>query len=190
MMSFYSLLAGPEKVFFLSALAGGFAFLMLTILMFVTGGVDGDAGGFDGDAHSGDTDSSFKGLSLNGVAAFFMMFGLVGLASVREFGASTAVGALYGAVAGAAAMFTLKKLFDLFVGMQASGTLDVSNAVGVIGVVYLTLPERGTGQVELNVQGRRKVMSAASESGEVIPTEERVRVVSVEGNTLRVVRAD
>ena len=189
-MTFYSLLTGPEKVFFLSAVAGGFAFLMLTVLMFVTGGVDGDAGGFDGDAHSGDTDSSFKGLSLNGVAAFFMMFGLVGLAAVREFGASTAVGALFGGVAGATAMLTLKKLFDVFVGMQASGTLDASNAVGCIGVVYLTVPERGTGQVSLDVQGRRKVLDAASEAGESIATDERVRVVSVEGSVLRVVRAD
>lgn len=190
MNEFFVGLSSPERVYFLSAIGGGLAFVMLTALMFIGGGAEGDGGGMEADGGSADTDASFKALSLHGLSAFFMMFGLVALAAVREFDASQAVGGLYGAVAGVLAVMTLQRLFQLFIGLQEAGNLDPANAVGTTGVVYLGIPADGAGQVELTVQGRMKVMDAISAENEAIPTGSRVRVVALHGgNTLSVVRS-
>ncbi len=190
MTSLITSFSGAERVFFLTAFAGGLTFVVMTIMMFVGGGVDGDGQGMDADGLSGDADASFKALSLNGLAAFFMMFGLVSLAATREFGQSTATAALFGAVAGVAAVWTLKTLFSFFLGLEEDGNLKIDNAVGCMGTVYLGLPVEGAGQVELTVQGRLRVLDAVSVDAEAIETGSRVEVVAVEnGNRLRVKRA-
>ena len=184
MPEFIDTFSATERVFFLAAFTGGLTFIVMTILMFVGGGVD------EAEGISGDADASFKALSLNGISAFFMMFGLVGLAALREFDSNSAMAAIVGAIAGLAAVATLKKLFSLFQGLEESGNVKNDAAIGCIGTVYINLPEQGTGQVELTIQGRLRVMDAISTDSVAIETGQRVEVIGIEsGNTLRVKRA-
>src|SRR3970040_851782 len=83
-MSFFRHITPIEIFYWASAIVGGILFLFRTALLFIGGDIgdtDGDGDVFDGD---GDSDFSFKLLSLQGLTAFFMMFGLSGLAFVSS----------------------------------------------------------------------------------------------------------
>jgi membrane-bound ClpP family serine protease len=71
--------------------------------------------------------------------------------------------------------------------LQSSGTIDVQNAVGQEGTVYLTIPADGTGKAQVTVQDRLKVYEAVSEYGEEIPSGERIKVVKVVSGNILVV---
>jgi hypothetical protein len=59
--------------------------------------------------------------------------------------------------------------------------------VGQEGSVYLTIPEKDVGKVQLTVQGRLSVMDARATDGAALPTGTRVKVVRVvDGNILEV----
>ena len=81
MSAWFASLSSLQWVFALSAMVGGLLFFIQLILMFLTGGGDDVMDLEDGaDVDHADADTSFKLLSFQGMTAFFMMFGLVGLA--------------------------------------------------------------------------------------------------------------
>jgi hypothetical protein len=167
-----------DSVFFLCAVLGGGVFVIRTLLQLVGFGADTD------DLHH-DADAGFRILSLQGLSAFFMMFGLVGLALVREskIGEAPALG--IAALAGVGSMWLIGKLFGMMTKLQSSGTLNMQNAIGQSGTVYLTVPKSGRGKVEVVVQGRLGVFEATTHLGGDIATGARVRVVAIEsGDTL------
>lgn len=196
MFEWISSLGGLEKFYFGCAVLGGGLFLVQLALRF-TGIVDfdGDVDGVDFDAdaggeagHAGDTDVSFTFLSFQGLTSFFMMFGLVGLAMLRESGASAGLSVVAATVAGFATLLLMKQLFAMMGQLQSSGTIDLGNAIGKDGFVYLTIPQQGTGKVEVTFQGRKQVLDAMSDQPLEIATGEMVRVVRVEGAVLVVER--
>jgi hypothetical protein len=212
MLAFLPEMSGLETVFAGCAIVGGVLFILRVVLMFM--GADFDADGADGidgldgldgldgadgldaadadfDADVSDTDYSFKLLSLQGITAFFMMFGLVGWAMIGQ-SMFTPVHALAGAAAaGAGTIWLMKKIFEMALGLQASGNIKLKNAVGAEGTVYLTIRPGDTGQVQVNVQNHLKIFSAKCDSDEEIKTDEPVRVVRVmSGNILIVEKID
>ena len=100
-MEFLTDLTWIETVYWASALIRGILFVFRAALFFIAGDVDDLDGIVDGDADisHGETDLSFKLLSLQGLTAFFMMFGLTGLALVSG-GIATPITILGGAVVG------------------------------------------------------------------------------------------
>ncbi|HEY8241145.1 MAG TPA: hypothetical protein VIH35_06855, partial [Kiritimatiellia bacterium] len=139
-------------------------------------------------AHDGGhADSSFKLLSFQGLTAFFMMFGLVGLAMIRQSGAGTTASLVAATVAGLAAVWAIGKLFQSMRKLQSSGTMDLRNAIGQPGEVYLTIPAGGTGKVQVSVQNRLSVFDAVSGSGAEIKTGAAVKVTTLRGANVMVV---
>ena len=177
--------------FLISALIGGGLFIARMALFFFGGdshtdGSDAHTGGFhiDGsDTHTGDlgdTDISFQFLSLQGLTAFFMMFGLVGLAfSAAGFGALISVAG--GLVAGVFTVWVVSKVFLGMQSLQSDGTIRIENAIGQEGTVYLTIPEGGVGKVNTTVQGRLREFEAVSQDKKKIETGQGVKVVNVIG---------
>jgi len=158
---------------------------------------DTDMDGHDIDVHT-DVDGShaadghgnafFGVLSFKALCAFAGIFGLVGLIMLKgEAAVPTRVAASFGA--GVAGMFVVAWMMRSLSRLQASGTLDMRNAVGRTGTVYLAIPgeNAGVGKVTVEIQGRALEIAAATD-GEAIPTGARVTVVALEGDdTLKVV---
>lgn len=178
-------LSGIEIIYWAATIIGGTLFLLRLILMFVGGDISDDAVDSALDAAGeADADFSFKLLSVQGLTSFFMMFGLVGLALLRA-GLDVIWTVLGGMLAGLATVAITGLIFTQMKKLQTEGTLNIQNAIGAEGSVYLTVPKNGTGQVQVIVQGSLKIFDAVSNNKHVIATGEKVRVVGVaSGNTL------
>ena len=74
-------------------------------------------------------------------------------------------------------MYGTGKLFHLFIGLQASGNIDISEAIGSQGTIYLRIPEGDVGQVQVEAGGALKIYNAKSEDGNGIGTGDFVEVV-------------
>lgn len=175
-----------QLIFTACAIAGGSLFLIrLAIqLMGFSDETEADAG----DAmDSSDADASFRVLSLLGITAFLMMFGLGGRAMMESRPDSALLPLAVGLVAGLASLWLMGWLFKGMRKLQSSGTTDPAKAIGQEGSVYLTIPEKEIGKVQIAVHGRLSVLDARAANGQSLPTGSRVKVVRiVDGNVLEV----
>mgnify|MGYP002638765527 CR=1 FL=1 len=173
------------SVYFTMASVGSLLFGIRILLMMIGGdhGVDFDSDGGDSlDGHGG----GFSLFSLLSTLSFLMGAGWMGLACRREWG----LGALPSALIASQFGFALMGLSSVGMygmrKMNSEASYDVSHCIGAIGRVYLKIPAKGDGrgQVEISVDGRRKVLPAVS-SGPEIASFAEARVVSIQaGETL------
>ena len=183
-----------ETFFLICALVGGSLFAFRLVMMFVGGGdtdFDGDVGDVDidvdADTHIDDAgpDLSFRFLSFQGLTAFFAMFGLVGLAMMRQSGQNEIRAVAAAMAGGAVTVWIMKFIFKKAGILQSSGNIRMQNAVGAEGDVYLNIPADGIGKARVRVQNHLKIWDARTEDGQDIKTGERVRVSRVvDGNIL------
>lgn len=153
-------------VFVICAAAGGTLFVIQMVLQLMGfmghGNLDADLD-HRGDAGHTSADFSFKVLSMQGMSAFLMMFGLVGLAALKSFaGGSTSISVATGLVGGVATTWLIGRLFRMASRLQSSGNLDLSRAVGARGTVYLTLHKARLGKVTITVTNRLLTLDARS----------------------------
>ncbi len=144
------------------------------------------------DLDAGDVESNifFGFLSFKSLTAFLAFFGLTGLACGKlgiSSGALTIVlSTLAGIGAGTVVMFIMRGLSAL----QASGTVNLDDAIGQSARVYLRIPARsgGAGKITVTVGGQERELQAIT-PGEELPTGSRVEIVRrVEGDTFEVVK--
>lgn len=187
-MSIFGAMNGLEQFYTLCAIFGGLFFVIRLGLQFLGGDHDfDDPGRADLHADGRDADLSFKVLSFQSLTAFFMLFGLVGLALYRQ----SKVGPLWsiaGALAaGIATVWVIGQVFSFMKGLQSSGTMNVQNAVGQEGTVYLTIGPGGTGKARITIQDHLRVFDAVTDKNEEIVTGERIKVVRVAAGSVLVV---
>lgn len=179
--------SGAAIWFTVPALVGTGLFLVRLILM-LAGGDHGHDIGVDGHDFSNGNDADLHILSVQGVLAFLMGFGWVGLLVLSSTSAELILAGAAGLVAGGAAMYGLAKALAGLKRLQSSGTVDAHAAIGSEATVYVTIPEagKGTGQVILVVGQKQRTYNAVS-SGPALTRNARVRVLAVQGqNTLAV----
>ena len=178
---------GIDMLFAASALVGGILFTLYFFLLMI-GGIATDI--FDGlfgiDVDMG-ADASFKALTFQGIMAFLMFFGLAGL-YVTKSGGGRSPAILAGGAAGGLSMYATGKLFELFVNLQQDGTMELSEAIGAKGQVYLRIGDDGVGQVTVEVNEAQRTFNAKSEDGTGIATGDFIEVVDTIGEVLVVKR--
>ncbi len=179
-------LTGLEKFFLICAFLGGVMFLVRFVLQLFGGDsdVDTDIDVGHADVVHADADVSFKLLTMQGLTAFFMMFGLVGFVLLRESKVSNGLAITGAIVAGLASVWLIGKIFSSFKKLQSSGTIDNIRAIGEEGTVYLTIHAGGTGKVQVTVKGHLREFDAVSKANEDIKTGSRIRVIDINGRIL------
>ncbi len=183
---------GLELMFSAFALVGGFLFLVWFILLLLGGVAEGILEGVFGmegfDAMS--ADGSFSALTFQGLMAFCMFFGLAGLwtLEVSSGDSANAMAVLVGGGAGLASMYVTSKIFQVFFSLEASGNIEMSDAIGQKGTVYLRIPEGGVGQVQIQLGGALKTYNAKAKDGQGIATSDFIEVVDTLASTLVVQR--
>jgi hypothetical protein len=192
MMALLEQFAGLEKVFFACAVAGTLLFAVRLLLQFLgSGAIHHDVGSAvdvahtdvsttdTGDGSGHDTYLSFKLLSFQGLTAFFMMFGWVGLAMMRQSGQGPLASVAAAMVAGLVTVWIISWMFHKAGSLQTSGNIDVRNAVGHEAEIYLTIPAAGIGKAQVTIQERLRIYNAVSRDQSEIKTGQRVRVTEV-----------
>lgn len=183
----FSNLAGLEVFFLFCAAVGGFFVFIRLVMQFM--GVDHDAdptaeAPVDVDASHADSDMGFKFLSLHGLTAFFMMFGLVGFALFRQSNMGHLISIVGGLAAGFASVWIIGRLFAAVGRLQTSGTVSLKSAIGCEGSVYLTIPPQGTGKVTITVSNRLREFDATTKDEAGLKTGAAIRVVGVSSDKL------
>ncbi len=212
MMGYLAGLNLLEQIYLMCAIFGGGLFILRTILMLAgigdahSGtGIDTDAG-MHIDTDSGDTDydhghledidhgdhgdydAGLKLLTIQGITAFAMMFGLTGFAFSRSTFLGSIMTAVVGIVVGLFAMWLVAKGFALMRSLQSTGTMRLSDAIGEEGTVYLTIPAEGIGKVQITISGRLMVMDAVSQEEVLLKTGARVCVSEITSGGMLSVR--
>ena len=159
-------------------------------------GADADIPGIygDGDISSpepgiGNADAGLRLFTLRGIVAFFAVGGWAG-AVAAECGLSPVVSSLIAFGAGAIALVLIALLFRGLLNLQSDGTADIRNALGVSGVVYLTIPalRKGSGKVNIMLQDSYTELLAVTDEKEELPSGSEITVVGLSGSDTVVVK--
>lgn len=122
-------------------------------------------------------------LTVRGFVAFFSVCGWVGVASL-DLGANPWVSSLLAVLAGLGAMFLVALFLYGMTKLQQSGNIDMHNAVGLTGEVYVNIPRGGKGKVTLTLQEQFMEMDAVCTS-RALKTGEPVKITGItDSNTL------
>ena len=145
-----------------------------------------DADGLDTDGPDGDSapdHNAAPGLRLftfRGIVAFLAVSGWAALAISRA-GHPWLAAILVGLLLGVGAMVLMAVVMRLFLRLQTDGTVDLGNAVGLPGEVYLPVPAGRTGEGKVNVviQDTMTECAAVTDEGTALSTGEKVTVVGL-----------
>ena len=157
-------------VYLISAIVGGALLLLQIVLSLFGADHDVDAGHLDVGHLEVEHDGSggAGGLSFRAVVAFLAFFGITGLACLHA-GLTGGVTLLIAFAAGSLSFWLTGLALVQFARLRSSGTVDVKNAVGVEGKVYLTIPsaKSGEGAVTIPIQGRTMQYRAITSGSEL-----------------------
>lgn len=144
----------------------------------------GDAPGDGGDPHgeAAHAASGLHVLTVRGVIAFLTLFGWSGLAFCQT-GMPALLAVFLAVPVGLAGMVAIALLLREALKLQYDGTLDLRNAVGLEGSVYLTVPARraAPGKVNVLVQSQFREFEALTDSETPIPTGAEILVTALAG---------
>ena len=189
--TWWEALSTLEKFYWIVALPSTLIFLIQLIMLLVGGDHDADDVDLDHDGDfEGDHGAGFDVFSIKSVVSFLMFFGWGGLAAMQK-GVVIWWGIVgISSIAGLVMMFFTAWIFFLLLKLQSSGTMEITNAIGQSGEVYLTIPAKkaGNGKVQLVVQGALRTINAVTEDTDDIKTGSLIEVVSIENEILVVKR--
>ena len=169
-----------EQIFWIVTIPATVIFLILLVLTVFGGDTDTDVDtDVDGDISHGDS-IPFQFLSLKNIVAFFAVFGWSGIGFIHA-GLSSWLVVILAVLCGLLMMILMATLFYLMSRLAESGTLNMKNAVGKLGEVYLVIPAKrgGMGKVQLSVQGSVRTLDAITDDLDKIPTSSIIEVLDV-----------
>lgn len=178
-----------EKFYLYVAIPASLILVIQTIMTFMglSGEIDVDFNG-DGDVDlQGETGLTI--FSVRNMVAFFTFFGWSGLWMLSS-NFNPVLTALLSILVGVLFMFISMSLFLLVSKMQRSGNIILSNAVGIVGEVYIPIPanRQNFGKIMVVIQGTLCEVEAITDEPDIIKTGSQVIVVAVEGNSKLLVK--
>jgi hypothetical protein len=160
--------------------------LVVQVVASLLGG-DSDADAPEGGDLHGDVGDAQGAVSFRTVVAFLTFFGIGGMAA-DSAGLGPLASALIAIGCGSIAFWLMALALAQLHRLRSAGNVDIRNAVGAEGKVYLPIPaERaGSGRVTVPIQGRTAQFLAITR-GQRLETGQLCRVVGVHaGDTLEV----
>ena len=188
MLNWWNSLIPAQQILALIAIPSTLILIIQTIMVLIGFGDGGDGGDVDADdVLDGDTDDGGLGLfSVRGVVSMLCMMGWSGVA-LLETALPMVVSLMIAFVIGVVTLFGMALLMKAVYRLQSSGNIDVGNAIGKIGQVYIPIPAGGLagGKVTITVQEKLIECEAISVGDTALATGSYVRVTAVsEGGVL------
>lgn len=207
MVEWWANIPSFEKVFWIFAFPSSILFVLQVIMTFIgvehstdfhtdiLGGVLHGVHDLPHDhnlGHSGENSSDaldvkFRLFTIRSILAFFTVFSWAGIATSRS-GMSHISSIIIAVALGFILMFIVSFIYYSASRLVEDGTMDIKNAIGKIGEVYLTIPkkEKGIGKIQVEIQGVLREMEAIT-YGEEIENGEKVIVIRIVDNQLLLV---
>lgn len=176
------------KIYWMIAFPSTLLFLIQLVMTFIAGDMDHDMDQDIDTQIDGDHGIGFQFITFKNLIAFFTLFAWSGLAAIEGgFGLSIII--IISTISGLAMMIIMAALFYYISRFTQSGTLDMENAVGETGDVYLTIPAKksGMGKVQITVQGHLHTLNAMTEDLEDIKTGAIVEVDEIISDSILLV---
>ncbi len=177
------------KIYWCIAIPFSVLFILQIILTFFGGDVDEIEADGDSDVSThGDTGIDFQFLTLKNLVAFFTIFGWAGVACL-DGGLGIGKTVLISFASGFIMMSVMASIVYFMGKLAESGTLNLNNAIGKVGSVYLPIPAKrnGFGKVQIKVQGLQ-TLDAMTNNEEEIKTGSVVEVLEILNNEILVVK--
>lgn len=177
-----------RQVFMLIAIPSTLVMIVQAVMLLVGLGDDGDM--------DVDGDDVFDGVDGDGGLALFTVRGIVTMLAVSGWSGFALLDALpdvwailLSIVLGVLSLVGTAYLMRAVYRLQASGNLNVDNAVGKVATVYIPIPPRasGSGKVTMTLQEKFCELDAITTCSEKLATGSYVRVVAVDGTRTLVV---
>ena len=158
-------------------------FFIIKLIIFSVAGGDSEVfGDFNTET---DTDISFNFFSIQSVLAFFMGFGWMGYAGLKQFNIDSQIeNLIISLVVGFIFMLVSSTLMFLAKKLEKNVKKDKSSAINKTGKAYTSFAPNGAGQVEIEINGQLSVVEAQNVSNEGINSFESVVVTSVKDDVL------
>ena len=127
------------------------------------------------------------GNEVRGIVSMLTVFGWAGVAFWELMPPLPAI--LLATVLGLLTLIGMAYLMRAVSRLQASGNIDVENAVGKVAKVYIPIPPagKGTGKVTITLQEKYSELSAMTTCEQKLATGSFVRVVAVDGTGILLV---
>jgi len=124
---------------------------------------------------------SLRLFTLRGIIGFFAIGGWTGVVAL-EWGIPIPGAVLLSLLAGWLALYFVAWTIRFVLRMQQSGNIDLQNAIGVQGEVYIPIPpmKSGTGKVNVIIQDRLTEVDAVTDAERTLRTGEKITVMGVE----------
>ena len=178
MIDWWNGLELAQQIFALVGI-GSTVILVIQMAMMLFGlGDDSDADVDDID----DVDAGGDGLALFTVKGIVAMLCITGWTGVIFLGTEmpTALSYVLAFLCGFATLIIMAYVMRAISGLQSSGNIEIGNAVGKVGQVYIPIKPNCAGKVNITVQGQYSEFTAISTSSETLSTGSYVRVVAVD----------
>jgi hypothetical protein len=189
--TWWTALATVEKIYWAIAIVSSISFVIQLALTFLGAYAEVDADlelSTDAEVES-DTGLGFQFFTLKNLLGFFTLFGWTGLGCL-DMGLSLFPTLAISSASGLVMMTIMATIFYFMSKLTDSGTINMKNALGKTGTVYLVIPagRKSAGKVSLEVQGRSLEMNAITDDETDIPTGSIITVLEIVNNSLLLVK--
>jgi membrane protein implicated in regulation of membrane protease activity len=177
-----------SKIYWIITIPATVGFIIQMITTLVGGELETDVGAIDAEIDA-DMGVGFQFFTIKNTVAFFTVFGWTGLGCI-DAGLNPFLTVFISAIAGTVMVVILSSLFYFMSNMSENGTLQLKNAVGRIGEVYLTIPknQEGYGKVQIKVQGSLRELEAMTNDLEDLNSGSLVKVLDIINNQFLLVK--
>lgn len=187
-MDWFSALDPFLKIYWIIAIPASIVFIIQTILTFL-GSDAADGIGADFSGHLEDTHAPFQLFSLRNLVNFLLGFSWTGISCskvIENHSVLMTVSVVVGLIFISLYFFVLNQVQKL----SEDNSFKINDTVNQTANVYLTIPEnkKGTGKIMISVKGSFRELEAITAEDKKIETGSVVKVVSVEGKSLVVVK--
>ncbi len=131
-----------------------------------------------------DTDLSFRLLTVEGISAFFMCFGILGWVSFTQLHLELKISMCIAVLGGLLGLFLFAWLLSLTKKMEQIVPYNLETLVGKVGKAYVHFDPKGTGKIQIEFNSRLDTLDAVNNSEELIEAFTPVKVVKVENNII------
>ena len=187
MVEWFSELTSFEKVYWVIAGVASLFFVFVAVSTLMGGDTDDIDGDVDTDIE-GDVGIGFQFFTFKNLVAFFTIFGWSGISCI-DAGYSYTITIIISTISGLVMMSAMAFLIFQLLKLKSSGTLNMQNAKGAIGEVYLTIggARSKIGKVQVEVQGALRDLNALTDQESDLKTGAVIQVTEVTKNGILIV---